>query len=77
MRFNIGTSVETTDRELHTLVAKHAGAPDAPQNFPPRLGDVPRSALSAARAKEILGWEPTVSLDEGVARTVDYFRRTQ
>lgn len=77
MRFNIGTSVETTDRELHTLVAKHAGAPDTPQDFPPRLGDVPRSALSAARAKEILGWEPTVSLDEGVARTVDYFRRMQ
>lgn len=77
MRFNIGTSVETTDRELHTLVAKHAGAPDAPQDFPPRLGDVPRSALSAARAKEILGWEPTVSLDEGVARTVDYFRKAQ
>ena len=77
MRFNIGTSVETTDRELHTLVAKHAGAPDAPQDFPPRLGDVPRSALSSARAKEILGWEPTVSLDEGVARTVDYFRRAQ
>lgn len=76
-RFNIGTSVETTDRELHTLVAKHAGAPDTPHDFPPRLGDVPRSALSAARAKEILGWEPTVSLDEGVARTVDYFRRMQ
>lgn len=73
-RFNIGTSVETTDRELHSLVAKHAGAPDAPQDFPPRLGDVPRSALSYARAREVLGWEPTVSLDEGVARTVEFFR---
>lgn len=74
MRFNIGTSIETTDRELHALVAKHAGAPDAPENYPARLGDVPRSALDATRAREVLGWEPTVSLDEGVARTVDYFR---
>lgn len=74
MRFNIGTSVETTDRELHTLVAKHAGAPDAPQDFPPRLGDVPRSCLDYTRAREVLGWEPSVALDEGVARTVDYFR---
>lgn len=73
-RFNIGTSVETTDRDLHSLVAKHADAPDTPQDFPPRLGDVPRSSLSYARAREVLGWEPTVSLDEGVARTVDYFR---
>lgn len=76
-RFNIGTSVETTDRDLHSLVAKHAGAPDTPEDFPPRLGDVPRSALSYARARDVLGWEPTVTLDEGVARTVDYFRRTQ
>mgnify|MGYP001940074407 FL=1 len=76
-RFNIGTSVETTDRDLHSLVAKHADAPDTPQDFPPRLGDVPRSSLSYARAREVLGWEPTVMLDEGVARTVDYFRRTQ
>lgn len=76
-RFNIGTSVETTDRDLHSLVAKHADAPDTPQDFPPRLGDVPRSSLSYARAREVLGWEPTVSLDEGVARTVDYFRTMQ
>ena len=76
-RFNIGTSVETTDRDLHSLVAKHADAPDTPQDFPPRLGDVPRSSLSYARAREVLGWEPTVMLDEGVARTVDYFRTMQ
>ena len=74
MRFNIGTSIETTARELHTLVAKHAGAPDTPADHPARLGDVPRSALAATRAREVLGWKPTVSLDEGVARTVDYFR---
>lgn len=74
MRFNIGTSIETSDRELHSLVARHAGAPDTPEDFPPRLGDVPRSALSYCRAKEVLGWEPTVALDEGVRRTVDYFR---
>lgn len=77
MRFNIGTSIETSDRALHTLVAAHAGAPDTPEDFPPRLGDVPRSSLSFTRAREVLGWEPTVMLDEGVARTVDYFRRTQ
>lgn len=76
-RFNIGTAIETTDRALHSLVAKHAGAPDTPEDFPPRLGDVPRSALSYSRAQEVLGWEPTVMLDEGVAQTVEYFRRMQ
>ncbi|MCZ9309975.1 NAD-dependent epimerase/dehydratase family protein [Corynebacterium uberis] len=73
-RFNIGTAVETSDRQLHTLVAQAAGAPDGPEYAPARLGDVPRSALSYARAEEVLGWRPQVSIAEGVARTVEYFR---
>ncbi|NLD86475.1 MAG: UDP-glucose 4-epimerase, partial [Actinomycetales bacterium] len=32
------------------------------------------SALDAGRAGEVLGWSPQVSIREGVARTVDYFR---
>lgn len=74
MRFNIGTSVETSDRQLHTLVAEAAGAQDNPEFAPARLGDVPRSALSFARAKEILGWEPEVDIKQGVSNTVEYFR---
>lgn len=74
MRFNIGTSVETSDRELHSLVAEAAGAPDNPEYAPSRLGDVPRSALSSERARSVLGWEPLTPVNEGVAQTVDYFR---
>jgi len=74
MRFNIGTSVETSDRQLHTLVAEAAGAQDNPEYAPARLGDVPRSALSFARAKEVLGWAPEVDIKQGVAHTVEYFR---
>lgn len=74
MRFNIGTSVETSDRQLHSLVAKYAGAADNPEDAPARLGDVPRSALTFDRAKEVLGWEPQVSIEEGVERTVAFFR---
>lgn len=74
MRFNIGTGVETSDRGLHTLVAAAVGAPDDPEYAPARLGDVPRSALDATRAREVLGWSPQVGIEEGVARTVGYFR---
>lgn len=74
LRFNVGTGVETSDRELHSLVAEAAGAPDDPEYAPARLGDVARSALDAARAGEVLGWSPQVSIAAGVARTVDYFR---
>ena len=73
-RFNIGTGVETSDRALHTVVAKAVGAPDDPQFAPPRLGDLARSCLDVRKAEMVLGWHPRVSLEEGVRRTVDYFR---
>ena len=74
LRFNIGTGVETSDRQLHTLVAAAAGAVDEPEYAPARLGDVARSALDPGLASRVLGWSPRVAIDEGVARTVDYFR---
>lgn len=74
MRFNIGTSVETSDRELHTLVAQAVGTEDSPEFLPARLGDLPRSALSFDRAREVLGWEPEVDLATGVQKTVAYFK---
>lgn len=76
MRFNIGTSRETTDRELHTLVATAVGVEDAPDFAPARLGDLPRSSLDFGQAAEVLGWSPEVALEQGIAETVEYFRVT-
>ena len=73
-RFNIGTGVETSTRQLHTEIARAAGTFDEPEFHPPRLGDVRRSCLDNSRANEVLGWQPQVRLSDGVARTVDYFR---
>lgn len=66
MRFNIGTGRGTTDRDLHSLVAEAAQAPDNPHDKPARLGDVPRSSLDNTLTKETLDWEPQVTLEEGV-----------
>ena len=73
-RFNIGTGVETSDLQLHGLVAQAVGAPDAPEFAPARLGDLARSCLDPSKAKELLGWAPKVDIAEGVRRTVAYFR---
>jgi len=73
-RFNIGTGVETSDRDLHSAVAAAAGAPDDPEFAPARLGDLTRSCLDVHRAGSVLGWRPRVQLAEGVRRTVEYFR---
>lgn len=73
-RFNIGTGVQTTDRELHSLVAAAAGAKDSPEYAPARLGDLRASALDAGAARQGLRWEPQVDVAEGVRRTVEHFR---
>ncbi|GFG74173.1 NAD-dependent epimerase/dehydratase family protein [Mycobacterium botniense] len=75
-RFNIGTGVETSDRQLHSVVAAAVGVPDDPEFRPPRPGDLRRSCLDIGLAGQVLGWRPRVELSEGVRRTVEYFRRT-
>jgi UDP-glucose 4-epimerase len=73
-RFNIGTGVETSVRQLHSVVAAAAGGPDEPEFHPARLGDLKRSSLDTGRAQQVLGWAPKVELADGIAKTVDYFR---
>ncbi|HEX6473383.1 MAG TPA: NAD-dependent epimerase/dehydratase family protein [Streptosporangiaceae bacterium] len=73
-RFNVGTGVQTTDRELHTLVAAAAGAPDEPRSAPPRLGDLPAMAVDPEPAREGLGWAPVTDLRDGLAATVAWAR---
>ncbi|MDH6196405.1 UDP-glucose 4-epimerase [Mycobacterium frederiksbergense] len=74
LRFNVGTGVETSTRELHTAIAKAVGAPDEPEMHPPRLGDLRRSRLDNGRARQVLGWQPQVDLAAGVQKTVEFFR---
>ncbi|MCT9931233.1 NAD-dependent epimerase/dehydratase family protein [Planotetraspora sp. A-T 1434] len=73
-RFNLGTGLQTTDRELHSLVAAAAGAPDEPAFEPPRLGDLPAMAVDPAPALETLGWRPRHDLPQGLKATVEWAR---
>jgi UDP-glucose 4-epimerase len=45
-----------------------------PEHAPAVDGEVRRSVLDHARAAKVLGWTPSISLDEGLAATVDFFR---
>ena len=73
-RLNVGTGVQTTDRELHTLVAEAAGAPDDPAFAPPRPGDLPAMSVDPRVTAEVLGWSPRVALRDGLAETVGWAR---
>lgn len=75
-RFNVGTGVATTVRELHTLVARAAGGPDEPVYAEPRTGELQAISLDCAAARAGLGWHPHVDLPGGVRSTVDWVRST-
>jgi UDP-glucose 4-epimerase len=76
LRLNIGTGVETPVRELHSRVAGAVGVPDEPVFVAPRPGELQRIALDCRLARRAIGWWPTVGLDDGLGRTVDWLRTT-
>jgi nucleoside-diphosphate-sugar epimerase len=47
----------------------------APVFEPERPGDVRRTRADISRASELFGYEPEVGFEEGLRRTVDYFRQ--
>jgi len=61
--------------ELAKKVLALAGSHSPVEHHPLPADDPVRRCPDITRARELLGWEPTVPLDEGLARTVEYFRR--
>ncbi|MCB0989009.1 MAG: GDP-mannose 4,6-dehydratase [Microthrixaceae bacterium] len=72
---NIGTGVETSVNQLYSTMADVAGIERAAVLAPARDGEVPRSALDAARAEMQLGWKPWTDLATGSAAVLEYFRK--
>jgi len=71
---NIGSGHETSVNRLYELMAAAAGVSDPPEYAPARPGELDRSALDPSRAKDVLGWAPATSLEDGIARVLDWFR---
>jgi UDP-glucuronate decarboxylase len=73
---NLGNPEEFTILELAKKVLAVVGN-DGPIEHRPLPSDDPaRRKPDIGQAREVLGWEPAVGLEEGLERTVDYFRRT-
>jgi UDP-glucose 4-epimerase len=71
---NIGTGLETDVNRLHALLARAAGTERPAQHAPAKPGEQMRSSVDPSLAARVLGWRPTVALEEGLQRTVNWFR---
>jgi len=68
---NVGTGRETDVVTLAAKLVAFSGRPHVPQHAPAKAGEQRRSVIDPSLAKQALGWEPRVALDEGLARTYD------
>jgi nucleoside-diphosphate-sugar epimerase len=71
---NIGNPNEFTVRELADLVRRLTGSTSPVVREPLPADDPKVRQPDITRARALLGWEPRVPLEDGLRRTVEYFR---
>lgn len=72
---NIGTGVGITVNHIFETLSRFTGNEVEPLHGPPRQGDVRNFWLDFSTAKDALGWEPSVTFEEGVRLTVASYRK--
>jgi nucleoside-diphosphate-sugar epimerase len=63
--------------EVVRVLGKISGKTLETKYEPPRDGDIRDSQADITQAKELLGYEPQVSFEEGLSRTYEWYRATQ
>jgi UDP-glucose 4-epimerase len=69
--FNVAASAPVTVNAVAAAIGDVLGKPVEKTFEPPRIGDIRDSWADVSAAREVLGWEPTVALEEGLRRTIE------
>jgi UDP-glucose 4-epimerase len=69
--FNVAASAPATVNEVAAAIGAVLGKPVEKTFAPPRVGDIRDSWADVGAARDVLGWEPTVDLEDGLRRTVE------
>lgn len=72
---NAGAGSRTSLNQLLSLIEKVTGRPVAREYGPPRPGDVRDSKASLVRAAEVLGYQPSIALEDGLGSTWRWISR--
>merc|ERR1712224_589549 len=71
--FNLGKGSGTSLKKFIQLVQKNVGKKAIIKVLPDQPGDVPYTCADVAKAKHLLGYESTITFEEGIKRTVDWY----
>jgi dTDP-glucose 4,6-dehydratase/UDP-glucuronate decarboxylase len=72
--FNIGNPDERTILNFADMVKEVVNSEVEIQFYPGRVDDPNRRCPDITKARSVLGWEPKVSLEDGIHKTAEYFR---
>ena len=75
--FNLGESQTVTLSRLIELLEKSLGRPAILNRQPAQPGDVPITFADISKARALLGYNPTIKIDEGIPRFVEWFVKNQ
>jgi len=72
--YNVGTGKETSVNEIFKKIVKFVKKPIKKVYGPAIKGEIQRSALDCQKIKRELGWQAKISLDEGIKKTINWFK---
>jgi UDP-glucuronate 4-epimerase len=75
--YNLGESKTTTLNELIGLIEKHLGKKAKIERMPTQPGDVSITYADIDKAKMKLGYHPKVSMEEGIKRSVEWYKENK
>ena len=70
---NIGAGGQTTILELFNIIKNTLKLNIEPIFYDTRKGDIPHSNADISKAREMLGYNPKISFEIGIIKTIDYF----
>jgi UDP-glucose 4-epimerase len=73
--FNVANGRSTSLLELLELLNQFLGTKIEPVHAPPRVGDVRESLADITQARSCLAYEPQVGFEEGLRRSIEYYRQ--
>jgi UDP-glucose 4-epimerase len=74
--FNLAQGKQTTLRQLLEFLSELLGLTVKPDFQPPRPGDVKESMADMSLTRAVLGFEPAITLEQGLRETIDYYRQS-
>jgi UDP-glucose 4-epimerase len=75
--YNLGWGRPTSVNDIFNALAKITEFPRQAQQGPAKVGETRHIYLDATRAKNDLGWSPTLTLEAGLEKTVAYFKESE